>query len=668
MAKKSDPVPRKAPARKKVVYNQSANPSPISSKWWLEPREAMHRHVFGVVDKIRAAQAFRESKNLLFARLYQNTEIMGLTGGSFARANESQSFLENRVSFNVIRSCIDTAASKLAKNRPRPLFLTQQGNWNLKRRAQKLTQYMEGLFDQMGTGSGDARSLYGIGRRVFVDGGTFGSGICKFFRDDENVTVKAERIFPDELIVDDIEGIYEQPMQMHQEKIVFRDALVGLYPDYEKEIMAANSGVSAGIATTTAADMIRVIESWHLPSGPNAEDGIRCVSIENATLACDPWKKNYFPFAIFRWAPRLMGFFGSGIAEELVGIQLEINKILRNIQIAQHLVAVPQVWLEYQSKALAKHINNQIGGVKYYAGSKPEFYTPQAMGPEIYNHLESLIRKAFELIGISQLSAAAKKPAGLDAKVALREFQDIESERFMLTGMRYEDFFMDATWIALDLLDDLAADGKDPSVWIKQGGWDRKLTWKDVKIPRDQYVLRPFPTALLPSRPEGKLAFVQELTQGGYLDREESLELLDYPDIQDTISVKLAPRTDAKRLLERMIDAKPGAVDAYETPEPFMNVTYAAQLAQSYYLRGRADGMPEEKLELLRRFMDDCKGMLDQAAAAKAQMEAAAAQQAQQQAQAQQAGLSPQSAGMAPTAAPAAPSVNELIPNAPGAA
>lgn len=666
MAKKA--TPRKAPERKKVFYNQTSNPAEISSKWWLEPDDEMHRHVFGVVNRIRSAQNFREQKNLLFARLYQNTEILGLTGGAFARVNETQSFLENRVSFNVIRSCIDTAASKLAKNRPRPLFLTQKGNWNMKRRAQKLTQYMEGCFDQMGTGTGDARSLYGIGRRCFVDGGVFGTGVAKFFKDVENATVKAERIFPDELVIDDIEGIYEQPMQLHQEKMLFRDAVAGLYPDSRKEIMDCPTGVSAGVATTTAADMIRVIESWHLPSGPGATDGKRCVSIENATLTCKPWEKTYFPFANFRWSPRLMGYFGSGIAEELVGIQLEINKILRNIQIAQHLVAVPQVWLEYQSKALAKHINNQIGGIKYYAGAKPEFYTPTAMTGEIYQHLESLIRKAYELIGISQLSAAAKKPAGLDAKVALREFQDIESERFMLAGMRYEDFFMDATWITLDLLDDLAKEGHDPTVWIKQGDWDSKLKWSDVKMPKNQYVIRPFPTALLPSRPEGKLAQVQEMIQGGMFDREEALELLDYPDIQDTISVKLAPRTDAKRMLERMVDSKAGDPDAYEAPEPFMNISYASQLAQSYYLRGKSDGMPEEKLELLRRFMDDCKGRLDQAAAQKAQMEAQAAQAAQMQAQGAQAGLSPQSAGGAPQAAAAAPNVSDLIPNAPGAA
>lgn len=664
MAKKA--TPRKPPERKKVVYNQSSNPAPICSKWWLEPKEEMYRHVFGVVNMIRAKQAFREQKNLMFARLYQNTEIIGLTGGAFTRVNESQSFLENRVSYNVIRSCIDTAASKLAKNRPRPLFLTQQGNWNLKRRAQKLTQFMEGCFDQMGTGTGDARSLYGIGRRVFVDGGVFGTGIAKFFRDDESVSVKSERIFPDELVIDDIEGIYEQPMQMHQEKIVFRDALVCLYPESEKEIRAAQTGVSPGVISTTSADMIRVIESWHLPSGHDATDGVRCVSIENATLISEPWEKTYFPFAMFRWSPRLMGFFGSGISEELIGIQLEINKILRNVQIAQHLVAVPQVWLEYQSKALAKHINNQIGGIKYYTGAKPEFYTPQAMSAEIYNHLERLIQKAYELVGISQLSASAKKPAGLDAKVALREFQDIESERFMLAGMRYEDFFMDATFITLDLLDDMAKDGLDPSVWIKQGNWDTKLTWKDVKMPASQYVLRPFPTALLPSRPEGKYQGVQELMQGGFLDREESLELLDYPDIQDTVSIKLAPRTDAKRMLERMIDSN--ADDAYEAPEPFMNIAYAAQLAQSYYLRGRCDGMPEDKLELLRRFMDDCKAMMDEAKAAQMQMQAEAQAAAQASQGAQQGALSPQSAGMAPTAAPMAPDVSQLIPNAPGAA
>lgn len=659
MAKTVKTTARTPQKRLKKRYYKTAEALQINAKWWEEPEDEAHLHVHAVVTKIRESQAYRHEQSLLYARLYQNCEIVGLRGAQILRPDTSSDFLENRVSYNVIKACVDTTAAKLAKNKPRPFFMTEGGNWNLARRAQRLSQYMVGLFDQMGTGSGDLRSLWGLGRRSFVDAGVGGTGVVKFFKDVENATVKAERILPDEIVVDDTEGLYEQPQQLHQEKLVFRSTLAAMYPDHEKEIYDANSGVDAQIRTSTAADMIRVVESWHLPSVEGAEDGVHCITIENATLKHEQYTKRYFPFAFFRWSPRLAGFFGAGIAEELLGIQLEINKILRNIQIAQHLVAVPQVWLDIQSAALARQINNQIGGIKYYSGSAPTFFTPQGMGPEVYQHLESLVNKAYQLVGVSQLSATAQKPAGLNSEPALREYQDIESERFMLTGMRYEDFFMDATWIALDLLDELAeVDKKNPEMWIKQGDFDKKLKWKDVKIPKNQYVLRPFAAGILPSRPEGKFQKAQEFVQAGFFDKEDALDLMDYPDVQEKISLKLAPRKDIERMLERMIDND--SADAYESPEPFMNITYGSQCAQSYYLRGRAEGMPEDKLERLRRFMDECDALQTQAKEQQAAMEAQAA-----------AAAAPQmGAGtpMDPLAAPMAPPTSPLLPNAPTAA
>jgi hypothetical protein len=40
------------------------------------------------------------------------------------------------------------------------------------------------------------------------------------------------------------------------------------------------------------------------------------------------------------------------------------------------------------------------------------------------------------------LSAAAQKPAGLDSGKALREYNDIESDRFMTIGQAYERYYL----------------------------------------------------------------------------------------------------------------------------------------------------------------------------------------------------------------------------------
>jgi hypothetical protein len=630
---------------KTVYYNQSESESTaIKSKWWEQPENEMHKHVFGVVTNIKEQQKYRSVNNLRYARLYSNMELVGLQAGAYARSADAQTFLQNRVTYNVIKSCIDTAAAKIAKNKPRPFFLTDGGGWTMQRKGMRLTKYMEGLFDSIGTSDGDNRTMWGLGRRAFVDAGILGTGAVKFFI--ENNNVKAERVLIEEIVVDDTEGRYEQPRQLFQEKLVHREVLLDTMPKkYHDKIRAATSGLTGEQYAMSSADMITVVEGWHLPSGEDSKDGKKVMCIENCTLDVAEWDKNYFPFAFQRWSPRLLGFYGCGLAEELLGIQLEINKLLRTIQISQHLMAVPQIWLEYASKTVTKHVNNEIGGIKYYAGRPPVHVVPQAMSSEVYQHLENLYRKAYEITGISQLSASAKKPSGLDAAVALREYQDIESERFQLVGQRHEEFYMDATKICLDLLDDIAEAGGNPAVRIKESEKSFTYKWKDVRLPKDQYTLRAFPTSLLPSTPAGKLQKVQEMLQAGLWEKEEALELLEFPDIKSVINIKTSMRRNLKRIIEKIIDD-----NEYIAPEPYIDLQYAKQIAQAYFNAGQADGMPEDRLEKLQRFMEDVQSMLERQAEAVAPP------------------VDPMAAmgGMAPMGQPEAPPTSDLLPIAGG--
>ena len=589
----------------KEYYNrQTDEVLEIKRKWWMEPKEEIHRHVFGVVNRVKENQTHNSVNNLRYARLYSNKELTGLAGGLYSRTANQDTFLKNRVTYNVIKSCIDTACSKIAKNKPRPVFLTEAGLWNTQRKAKTLTKYMEGAFEKMGKGWGDTRTLYGIARSVFKDCCVFGTGVAKLYFDEAEGFVKAERILSEEIIVDDLEGRYGNPRQLHQQKLAHREVLMQLFPKHKEKILMAAPADTGDVHNNSSADMVEVVESWHLRSGPDAKDGKRTVCIDNCTLVIDEYDKDYFPFLFMRWSSSLLGFFGAGLAEELVGIQLEINKILRAIQIAHHLVAVPQVWLEIQSKAVAKHINNEIGGIKYYTGRPPTFMTPTAFNAESYRHLEALYAKAFEITGISMLSATSKKPAGLDSGVALREYQDIETDRFSLVAQMYTDFFMDATYMTVDFLRQAKKDGINPVIQIKDNQSLKSIRFSDVDIPDDKMTIKAYPSALLPQTPAGKLQQVQEMLQAGFYSREEALDLLDFPDTAKVNKVKLAPRKAVEKLLDQIIEKA-----EYEPPEPFMDLNFAQMLSQSYYLLGRSEDMPENRLELLRRFMSDVEGL-----------------------------------------------------------
>lgn len=603
--------------------------SKTNYRWWSEQPGTMYRSVFEVVNRIEHQGTYQHNLNIKNARLFSDLELLGFASYRLSSANRNNNLSAGRLTYNIVKSIIDTAASKIAKNKPKPQFLTDKGDWDQQERAKKLTQYVEGVFYDT--------EIYGKAQRVFQDACVFGTGALKFYKKDGRVC--CERVFIDELRVDYVEGANGKPRQLHQVKYISRDLLVELYPDHKAAIYDATSGLEAGDESVD--DVVKVVESWRLTTTRDSKDGKHAISIDNATLFEEDYNKDYFPFTFFRWSNRVSGFFGSGIAEEVTGIQIAINKTLMNIQKAQHLVAVPRIAVDSSSKVSTHQLTNEIGSIiKYSGGSRPPvFDTPTAMNAEVYNHLKWLIQSGYELTGVSQLSAASKKPAGLDSGVALREYSDIETERFMLTGLRYEKMFLDASKIIIDMSRDMYEDDKSLSVTVPGGSFISTIKWKDVDLKDDQFIMKVFPVSLLPSTPAGKLQKVQELIQAGFIPKEQAISLLDFPDLGAYESLETANSNLIKKTITEIV-----SVGEYMPPEPQMNLEEAVQYAHKAYLDGRVTNLAEDKLELLLRFIDDAVRL----------------QQLKQEALPP----APVESGQ-PTAVPEAPAQTDLLPNLP---
>ncbi len=574
-----------------VYHNKQNEPSgKVSYKWWKADNKAIHESVFPLVSAIQNFQTYRTTQNLKFARLYANMDMLGLTSGTYTKVGSlTTNFNSNRLTLNVVQSCIDTAAAKIAKNKPRPMFLTKQGDFSLKRKAKKLTQFLDGVFEQC--------DVYTKGQRVFVDSEVFGTGAMKWFIDPIDKEIKCERVFIEELVVDDVEGMYENPRQLHQKKLYSRDILINMFPQHEEAINGCVSSNTS--ASNSIADQIQVIESWHLPASKGSKDGKHAICCSGATLFEETWTKDYFPFVFFRWIPKLLGFFGQGLAEQLIGIQLEINKVLINIQAAQNLMCIPRIFVEESSKVNTAMISNEIGNILKYRGVKPTMEVGQGMPSETYSYLENLVKKAYEITGVSQLSAMQKKPAGLDSGAALREFQDIESERFMLTGMRYEKFYMDSAKIAIDLARDLYLMDNKFSVKSVAHKFMSTIKWKDVNLKDEEFQMQMFPVSLLPTTPAGKLQTVQDLVQAGFMSPDQAVQLLDFPDLDGFLARKTAAQDNIERILEKIIEQ-----GEYTVPEKIMDLELAGEITKETILMSLNDGLDAHKVDLLRTFLD----------------------------------------------------------------
>lgn len=592
-------------------------------KWWsLKDSEAC-LSIFSYVKSLDAEQGYRQADNFRNMRLYGNYDMYNLRAYQYLRTEQS-STTQNRITLNVIQSMTDTVVSKITKNKPKPMFLTEDGDFSMQRRAKLLTQFVEGVFQMC--------DFYSKAAMAFLDSCIFGTGAIKIFRVGNEI--KAERVFIDELVVDDKEAFYGEPRQMHQKKFIHKDVLIEMFPSDKASIeLAASTGTGAQYATPVSktTDMVLVVESWHLPSGPEANDGKHAISIEGTTLFSEEYKRSYFPFVFWRWGLRSLGFFGQGLSEQLSGLQLEINKILRTIQVCMHLVSVPKIFVEASSKIVTAHLDNRIGSVIKYAGQAP---TPGQLGiipSELFAHLDRLYSRAYEIAGVSQLSATAQKPSGLNSGKALRTYNDLESERFMSVGLRYEKSFMDAVPMFIDLAKEIdELDESDFKVKVRGKKFLKTIKWKDVSMEDDSYTMAVFPVSALSSTPAGRLQDVQELISAGFISKEDAMKLLDFPDLQAFYNYENAPGEDIDLIIEEIIE-----YGNYQTPEPYQNLAYGIQKMQKAYLRFKTDKAPEQKLELFRRWIEDANALINRAAVDSQRQQLESQAQVEQAAQSQ---------------------------------
>ena len=610
-------------------------------RWWLLP--------VGKDDASPVANAISETLNILdraqagyiaqivrSTRLYGNMAMSGLNGiifGGNAAAGLSTGPSRERLTYNVVQSCIDTATAMIAANQPKPYVLTNGGDFHEQRKAKKHNDLIDGVFAEC-----DVKEK---GPLAFRDGGVWGDGWLHVFEKDERVAI--ERVPCTELYVDEMEALFGLPRQMHRVRNVDRMVLCDAFPSKRQLIMDAMASKIDNGRTPNVADVVTVRESWHLPSGKDATDGKHIITINGVALTdLESWPHPWFPFARFRWCPRMYGFRSQGAAEQLQPMQIEINKILFTLQRSYEMAGSFKIFIENTSKIVKSHLNNDVGTLLTYTGTPPQYVTPPIVPPEMYQHLQMLIKSAYALVGISEMSAASEKPAGLDSGKALREFYDIGSSRMEWIGKEYERFHVDLADKVICTAREIAKqNGGTYRVRVPGDRSVRDLEWSAKDLEQDGYRIQCFPVSALPDDPAGRLQTITEYTQAGMFDQDTGRELLDFPDIKAVENMWDAPREYVSQLLSKIVDE-----GDYNPPEPFDDLSYALKRALQFYAKGKTQGLEPERLEMLRRFIQQTQSLLAPPAPAMAPQMPPSGQ---------------------PQAVPEAPPTSPLLPNAPGA-
>lgn len=502
----------------------------------------------------------------------------------------------NKPTMNVTKSCIDTLVSRVTQSRPRPVFLTDNGHYKERNLSKQLNAFINGEFYRC--------KAYEIGSENLRDAGVLGDGLVKIFEKDKKVAL--ERVLSTELLVDRNDAYYGKPRNMIHLKVMDRAVVLANLPD-DSEKQADKAVENAGRAfidgssesSETVVDQIMVVEAWHLPSGPDSDDGMHTIVCSAGILFKEKWDKQAFPFVKLPYDSNLVGYWSEGLCNMLMGTQIEINKLLITMSQAINLIGVPRIFIDELSKVVETAFNNNVGTIIKYRGTKPIYEVAPCIPQEMYAQLERLVKYAYEQSGISSLSASSQKPAGLNSGEAIRSYDDLQTDRFAALAKRYENYYIELAYQMIDLAKDIAErDGKYSTIYPNKDG-TREIDLPKASILKDSYVIQCYDESSLPRDPAGRYARLSEMLASNEITLQEFRRLSGFPDLEQSDRL-------ANALEERILHTLDGIIEdgKYDAPDVFMldPTDLATSLTVNYINMYAPAHLEESKMQMLRDF------------------------------------------------------------------
>lgn len=564
--------------------------TPQGSNWWkAKSKSELAQQVIETAAFLKDQQQYRHRQASIHARMYGNLPLANFAGSNLTKMSTPNSLPIDRPTMNVVQSCVDTLVSRISQSKPKPIFLTDNGDYKQRKLAKQMNQFIGGEFYQT--------KAYELGELILRDAAILGNGLLKVYEDNKRVCI--DRVLPTEVMVDANDAFYGTPRSMYHFKLVDRSVARAYIPEERSKIEQAEQAYpdSSGDNQKTMSDQIMLVEAWHLPSSEDANDGRHVICCTSGTLLDEAYEKDYFPFVNLSYSPRLVGYWAQGLSEQLSGTQIEINKLLVTISQSISLVGVPRVFVEDGSRVVKAHLNNQVGSIVTYRGTKPEYEVAPCVPAELYQQLQRLIDYAYQQSGISALAATSQKPQGLNSGEAIRSYDDLQSDRFATLNKRYDNMYIDLAYKIIDLAKEIAErDGEYQTVYPNEDG-TREINLPDAKLLEDTFAIQCFDSSSLPKDPAGRLQKVTEMMQSGILSPQEGRRLLNFPDLEQVDKLETASEERILQILDDIIES-----GKYTPPDPFIDLQLANKLVVQYYNLYTAANLEESKAELLRNW------------------------------------------------------------------
>lgn len=397
---------------------------------------------------------------------------------------------------NIIKSAIDAVVSKIATAHCRPFVNTVNGSFKTIQICKQLQVFFDYFFDE--------KKITSKIVEVLRDACIFDSGYVYIDEDTGEVkTLNPWNVYTRQVEKNDFRSVYIEFPNCSVDTL--KDSDFDLLSKEEKEELYITIGYFYDSKTKTKAILIN--------------RNIREIKETDFDVV---------PLCVMRYTAPVIGTNTLSVSDMLRGIQIEVDELMKRISDASVLNPALTFFLANASNIKVGQLNNRVGNIVQYnapVNDRPvEVATPDFISNQYISLLDNLVEKAYNMVGISQLSAQGKKPAGLDSGVALATQADIESDRFQVLLDQYIQMFVDVAKIAVQVF----SAHKDI---IEPSRYSLRITWGEVSKEFHKMRIQFSCADSLSKDPSEKLKQLQTLAQAGIIPATQIASLLELPDI-----------------------------------------------------------------------------------------------------------------------------------------
>lgn len=402
---------------------------------------------------------------------------------------------------NVIKSCIDTLTSKIAQSKVRPFFNTQNGSFKDIQIVKQAQAFFDLFYDEQNVNKKVSEA--------FRDACIFDTGVIYI----NEKTKEINKALPWQVFIRPAEKNYGKITRVYYEQ---KDFPITLLPDF-----IGYKGNSDYVCYGLYYDTYHHTKAY---------------VIDNQVIKTEEYNSGAIPFVFIHYCSPIIGNTSQSIVDMLNSIQLEIDSLMMKIKDASQLNPANTYFLPQDSNIKATQLNNRVGNVITYkatpnmTGSPVTVSTPAFIDGQYMALIEELKQSAYELVGISQLSAMSAKPAGLNSGIALSTMENIESDRFETQLNQVIRAYVEIAKTSLLIF-------PPEETILPENHLRVNVKWADIVSEAKNMVIQFSAADSLSKDPSTKLQQLQQLAMSGIIPQSRIAQFMELPDIQSGYSL-----------------------------------------------------------------------------------------------------------------------------------